>query len=294
MRPVFKRVDTCAAEFSTNTAYMYSTYEEECEAAPSDRDKILVLGGGPNRIGQGIEFDYCCVHAVLAAREDGYETIMVNCNPETVSTDYDTSDRLYFESVTLEDVLEIVHLEQPKGVIVQFGGQTPLKLARRLEEEGVPIIGTTPDAIDRAEDRERFQHMIQKLGLKQPANTTVRSTSEAVEAAAEIGYPLVVRPSYVLGGRAMEIVYREEDLLRYMTHAVQASDDAPVLLDSFLSAAIEIDIDAVSDGEQVVIGARVSKAGTPTPVSGDLQGLADTINPKQTNQVSVVINQLVP
>ncbi len=249
IKPVYKRVDTCAAEFASATAYMYSTYEEECEAAPSDRDKILVLGGGPNRIGQGIEFDYCCVHAVLAMREDGYETIMVNCNPETVSTDYDTSDRLYFEPVTLEDVLEIVALEKPKGVIVQFGGQTPLKLARALEDAGVPIIGTTPDAIDRAEDRERFQHMIQKLGLKQPANTTVRSTEEAVEAAASIGYPLVVRPSYVLGGRAMEIVYREEDLLRYMKHAVQASDDAPVLLDSFLSAAIEIDIDAVSDGE---------------------------------------------
>ena len=222
IRPVYKRVDTCAAEFASATAYMYSTYEEECEAAPSDRDKILVLGGGPNRIGQGIEFDYCCVHAVLAAREDGYETIMVNCNPETVSTDYDTSDRLYFEPVTLEDVLEIVALEQPKGVSVQFGGQTPLKLASALEAEGVPIIGTTPDAIDRAEDRERVQKMIEKLGLRQPANTTVRSSDEAVEAAEKIGYPLVVRPSYVLGGRAMEIVYREEDLLRYMRDAVQA------------------------------------------------------------------------
>ncbi|RLQ20623.1 carbamoyl-phosphate synthase large subunit [Seongchinamella sediminis] len=269
IRPVYKRVDTCAAEFASSTAYMYSTYEEECEAAPSDRDKILVLGGGPNRIGQGIEFDYCCVHAVLAAREDGYETIMVNCNPETVSTDYDTSDRLYFEPVTLEDVLEIVALEKPKGVIVQFGGQTPLKLARRLEEEGVPIIGTTPEAIDRAEDRERFQQMIQKLGLKQPANTTVRSTEEAVEAAAQIGYPLVVRPSYVLGGRAMEIVYREEDLLRYMTQAVQASDDSPVLLDSFLSSAIEVDIDAVSDGEQVVIGAIMQHIEMAGVHSGD-------------------------
>jgi carbamoyl-phosphate synthase large subunit len=269
VRPVYKRVDTCAAEFASATAYMYSTYEEECEAAPSQRKKILVLGGGPNRIGQGIEFDYCCVHAVLAAREDGYETIMVNCNPETVSTDYDTSDRLYFESVTLEDVLEIVDLEQPTGVIVQFGGQTPLKLARRLEEEGVPIIGTTPDAIDRAEDRERFQQMIQKLGLKQPANTTVRSTSEAVAAAAEIGYPLVVRPSYVLGGRAMEIVYREEDLLRYMKHAVQASEDAPVLLDSFLSAAIEVDIDAVSDGKDVVIGAIMQHIEQAGVHSGD-------------------------
>ncbi|AQA19961.1 carbamoyl phosphate synthase large subunit [Halioglobus japonicus] len=269
IRPVYKRVDTCAAEFASATAYMYSTYEEECEAAPSERDKILVLGGGPNRIGQGIEFDYCCVHAVLAAREDGYETIMVNCNPETVSTDYDTSDRLYFEPVTLEDVLEIVALEKPKGVIVQFGGQTPLKLAKRLEEEGVPIIGTTPDAIDRAEDRERFQRMINKLGLKQPANTTVRSTEEAVEAAAEIGYPLVVRPSYVLGGRAMEIVYREEDLLRYMTQAVQASEDSPVLLDSFLSSAIEIDIDAVSDGEEVVIGAIMQHIEMAGVHSGD-------------------------
>ncbi len=264
IRPVYKRVDTCAAEFASATAYMYSTYEEECEALPSDRDKILVLGGGPNRIGQGIEFDYCCVHASLAMREDGYETIMVNCNPETVSTDYDTSDRLYFESVTLEDVLEIIDLEKPKGVIVQFGGQTPLKLARALEAHGVPIIGTTPDAIDRAEDRERFQQMIQKLGLKQPVNTTVRSTGEAVSAAVKIGYPLVVRPSYVLGGRAMEIVYREEDLLRYMRDAVQASDDAPVLLDSFLSAAIEVDVDAVCDGEEVVIGAimqHIEQAG---------------------------------
>jgi carbamoyl-phosphate synthase large subunit len=269
IHPVYKRVDTCAAEFASATAYMYSTYEEECEAAPTDRDKILVLGGGPNRIGQGIEFDYCCVHAVLALREDGYETIMVNCNPETVSTDYDTSDRLYFEPVTLEDVLEIVRLEKPKGVIVQFGGQTPLKLARALEAEGVPIIGTTPDAIDRAEDRERFQKMIQKLDLIQPANTTVRSTEEAVAAAPTIGYPLVVRPSYGLGGRAMEIVYREEDLLRYMTNAVQASDDAPVLLDSFLSSAIEVDIDAVSDGETVVIGALMQHIEQAGVHSGD-------------------------
>ena len=269
VRPVFKRVDTCAAEFASTTAYMYSTYEEECEAAPSDRDKILILGGGPNRIGQGIEFDYCCVHAALALSEDGYETIMVNCNPETVSTDYDTSDRLYFEPVTLEDVLEIVNLEKPKGVIVQFGGQTPLKLARALEAHGVPIIGTTPDAIDRAEDRERFQKMIQKLELRQPNNTTVRSTEEAVEAAKAIGYPLVVRPSYVLGGRAMEIVYREEDLLRYMRDAVQASDEAPVLLDSFLSAAIEVDIDAVSDGEEVVIGAIMQHIEQAGVHSGD-------------------------
>ena len=264
MHPVYKRVDTCAAEFSTETAYMYSTYEEECEAQPSNKDKILVLGGGPNRIGQGIEFDYCCVHAALAMREDGYETIMVNCNPETVSTDYDTSDRLFFESVTLEDVLEIVRLEKPKGVIVQFGGQTPLKLARALEAEGVPIIGTTPDAIDRAEDRERFQQMIEKLGLLQPHNATARSADEAVELAKGIGYPLVVRPSYVLGGRAMEIVYKEDELRHYMKTAVQVSDDSPVLLDFFLPNAIEMDVDAVSDGEQVVIGAimqHIEQAG---------------------------------
>ncbi|MDY0070529.1 MAG: carbamoyl-phosphate synthase large subunit [Porticoccaceae bacterium] len=264
LHPVYKRVDTCAAEFATATAYMYSTYEEECEANPSDRRKILVLGGGPNRIGQGIEFDYCCVHAALAMREDGYETIMVNCNPETVSTDYDTSDRLYFEPVTLEDVLEIVNLERPVGVIVQFGGQTPLKLARALEKAGVPIIGTTPDAIDRAEDRERFQQMIDKLGLLQPPNATVRSADAALEKAREIGYPLVVRPSYVLGGRAMEIVYGEDELMRYMREAVQVSEDSPVLLDYFLSAAIEVDIDAVSDGQQVVIGAimqHIEQAG---------------------------------
>ncbi|MEH6549442.1 MAG: carbamoyl-phosphate synthase large subunit [Pseudomonadales bacterium] len=269
MRPVYKRVDTCAAEFSTATAYMYSTYEEECEAAPSDRDKILVLGGGPNRIGQGIEFDYCCVHAALAMREDGYETIMVNCNPETVSTDYDTSDRLFFESVTLEDVLEIIHLEKPKGVIVQFGGQTPLKLARDLEAAGVNIIGTTPDAIDIAEDRERFQKMIQKLGLLQPPNTTVRSVDEAIAAANTIGYPLVVRPSYVLGGRAMEIVYEENELLRYMREAVQVSNDSPVLLDHFLNAAIEVDVDAVSDGKQVVIGAIMQHIEQAGVHSGD-------------------------
>jgi carbamoyl-phosphate synthase large subunit len=254
VRPVYKRVDTCAAEFSTSTAYMYSTYEEECEAEPSDKKKILVIGGGPNRIGQGIEFDYCCVHAALAMREDGYETIMVNCNPETVSTDYDTSDRLFFEPVTLEDVLEIVHKEKPVGVIVQFGGQTPLKLSRALEAEGVPIIGTSPDAIDRAEDRERFQQMIEKLGLRQPPNAIVRSLEEALLAADNVGYPLVVRPSYVLGGRAMEIVYKEEELRTYMRTAVQVSEDAPVLLDHFLNAAIEVDIDAVCDGKQVVIG----------------------------------------
>ncbi|MDA8788937.1 carbamoyl-phosphate synthase large subunit, partial [Porticoccaceae bacterium] len=264
IHPVYKRVDTCAAEFSTETAYMYSTYEEECEASPSNRDKILVLGGGPNRIGQGIEFDYCCVHAALAMREDGYETIMVNCNPETVSTDYDTSDRLFFEPVTLEDVLEIVRLEKPMGVIVQFGGQTPLKLARALEAEGVPIVGTTPDAIDRAEDRERFQQMIDKLGLLQPSNATARSSEEAVELAKKIGYPLVVRPSYVLGGRAMEIVYKEDELNHYMKTAVQVSEDSPVLLDFFLPNAIEMDVDAVSDGDDVVIGAimqHIEQAG---------------------------------
>ncbi|MEE2730939.1 MAG: carbamoyl-phosphate synthase large subunit [Pseudomonadota bacterium] len=269
VNPVYKRVDTCAAEFATTTAYMYSTYEEECEAAPSDRDKIMVLGGGPNRIGQGIEFDYCCVHAALAMRDDGYETIMVNCNPETVSTDYDTSDRLYFEPVTLEDVLAIVALEKPKGVIVQFGGQTPLKLARALEAAGVPIIGTTPDAIDRAEDRERFQQMIERLGLRQPPNRTARSTEEAVRYAEEIGYPLVVRPSYVLGGRAMEIVYKESELRRYMNEAVSVSNDAPVLLDRFLDDAIEVDMDAVSDGKQVVIGGLMQHIEQAGVHSGD-------------------------
>ncbi|ENV56386.1 carbamoyl-phosphate synthase large subunit [Acinetobacter soli] len=252
--PVYKRVDTCAAEFESGTAYMYSTYDEECEANPSNRDKIMVIGGGPNRIGQGIEFDYCCVHAALAMRDDGYETIMVNCNPETVSTDYDTSDRLYFEPVTLEDVLEIVRTEKPKGVIVQYGGQTPLKLARALEEAGTPIIGTSPDAIDRAEDRERFQQMIQRLQLRQPNNSIVKSAEEGISEAAKVGYPLVVRPSYVLGGRAMEIVYNEEELKRYLREAVQASNEAPVLLDRFLDDATEVDVDCVSDGKDVVIG----------------------------------------
>ncbi len=269
VRPVFKRVDTCAAEFATDTAYMYSSYEDECEANPSDREKIMVIGGGPNRIGQGIEFDYCCVHAALAAREDGYETIMVNCNPETVSTDYDTSDRLFFEPITLEDVLEIVHVEQPKGVIVQYGGQTPLKLAVALEEAGVPIIGTSPEAIDRAEDREQFQQMLKRLGLKQPENATVRSLEEAIVEAGKIGYPLVVRPSYVLGGRAMEIVYKEDELRRYMTTAVQVSNDAPVLLDHFLNAAVEVDIDAVSDGKTVVIGAIMQHIEQAGVHSGD-------------------------
>jgi carbamoyl-phosphate synthase large subunit len=254
IRPVYKRVDSCAAEFAAPTAYMYSTYEEECEAQPTQRDKIIVLGGGPNRIGQGIEFDYCCVQAALALRADGYETIMVNCNPETVSTDYDTSDRLYFEPLTLEDVLEIIDLEKPKGVIVQYGGQTPLKLARPLEAAGAPIIGTLPDSIDLAEDRERFQQLIEQLGLRQPPNRTARSTEAAVIAAEEIGYPLVVRPSYVLGGRAMEIVYNADDLRNYMKNAVAVSNDSPVLLDRFLDDAIEVDVDAICDGQQVLIG----------------------------------------
>ena len=247
VRPVYKRVDSCAAEFATSTAYLYSTYEDECEAQPSDREKIMILGGGPNRIGQGIEFDYCCVHAALALREDGYETIMVNCNPETVSTDYDTSDRLYFEPLTLEDVLEIVELEQPKGVIVQYGGQTPLKLARALEANGVPVIGTSPDSIDLAEDRERFQQLVDALGLKQPPNRIARNAEEALVLAREIGYPLVVRPSYVLGGRAMEVVHGESDLARYVRDAVKVSNDSPVLLDRFLDNAVEVDVDLIAD-----------------------------------------------
>jgi carbamoyl-phosphate synthase large subunit len=269
IRPVYKRVDTCAAEFATNTAYMYSTYEQFCESQPTDKKKIMVLGGGPNRIGQGIEFDYCCVHAAFAMRDDGYETIMVNCNPETVSTDYDTSDRLYFEPVTLEDVLEIVHIEKPIGVIVQYGGQTPLKLARDLEKAGVPIIGTSPDAIDRAEDRERFQKMLQDLGLKQPPNRTARTPEAALIAANEIGYPLVVRPSYVLGGRAMEIVHEQSQLERYMREAVKVSNDSPVLLDRFLNDAIEIDVDALSDGEDVLIGGIMQHVEQAGVHSGD-------------------------
>ncbi|RII31627.1 MAG: carbamoyl phosphate synthase large subunit [Geobacter sp.] len=283
IRPVYKRVDTCAAEFVAHTPYLYSTYEEECEAEPTDRKKIMILGGGPNRIGQGIEFDYCCVHGVFALAEDGYETIMVNCNPETVSTDYDTSDRLYFEPLTLEDVLEIVNVEKPVGVIVQFGGQTPLKLAVALENAGVPIIGTSPDAIDRAEDRERFQEMLHKLGLLQPENGTARSFEEAEKVADRIGYPVVVRPSYVLGGRAMEIVYDVDNLRRYMTTAVQASPEHPILVDKFLDEAIEIDVDALCDGSEVVIGGimeHIEEAGIhsgdsacslpPYSISGEL------------------------
>ena len=266
---MYKRVDTCAGEFVTPTAYLYSTYETECEADPSSRDKIMVLGGGPNRIGQGIEFDYCCVHAAFAMREDGYETIMVNCNPETVSTDYDTSDRLFFEPVTLEDVLAIADIEKPKGVIVQFGGQTPLKLARELEAAGVPIIGTSPDAIDRAEDRERFQQMVTRLSLRQPANATARSLEEGLALAEDIGFPLVVRPSYVLGGRAMEVVSNLSELRRYLQDAVVASDDSPVLLDHFLDPAIEVDVDAVSDGEHVVIGAIMEHIEQAGVHSGD-------------------------
>jgi len=269
VRPVYKRVDTCAAEFDTRTAYMYSTYEEECESRPSTNKKIMVLGGGPNRIGQGIEFDYCCVHAALALREDGFETIMVNCNPETVSTDYDTSDRLYFEPLTLEDVLEIVAIEKPFGVIVQYGGQTPLKLAEGLHANGVPIIGTSPDMIDCAEDRERFKQMLQGLGLKQPPNRTARDPGEAIEMAQEIGYPLVVRPSYVLGGRAMEIVHQQSDLERYMREAVKVSNDSPVLLDRFLNDAIEVDVDAVSDGTRVVIGGIMEHIEQAGVHSGD-------------------------
>ncbi len=269
IRPVFKRVDTCAAEFAASTAYLYSSYEEECEANPTDRQKIMVLGGGPNRIGQGIEFDYCCVHAALALRDDGYETIMVNCNPETVSTDYDTSDRLYFEPLTLEDVLEIVHKEKPFGVIVQFGGQTPLKLARALEAAGVPIIGTSPDSIDLAEDRERFQGMVRQLGLLQPPNTTARSEQEAIAQATHIGYPLVVRPSYVLGGRAMEIVYDAADLKRYMRDAVKVSHESPVLLDRFLDDAIEVDVDAICDGETLLIGGIMEHIEQAGVHSGD-------------------------
>jgi len=299
VRPVYKRVDSCGAEFATSTAYMYSTYEEECEAAPTDRNKIIVLGGGPNRIGQGIEFDYCCVHASLALREDGYETIMVNCNPETVSTDYDTSDRLYFESLTLEDVLEIVHVENPKGVIVQYGGQTPLKLARALEAAGVPIIGTSPDSIDLAEDRERFQQMIEKIGLKQPPNRTARSADEALALAREIGYPLVVRPSYVLGGRAMEVVHDDADLSRYIRDAVQVSNDSPVLLDRFLDHAVEVDVDIIADAEgNVLIGGIMEHIEEAGVHSGDSScslppySLTAEIQDEMRRQVTMMAREL--
>ncbi|MFT5162244.1 MAG: carbamoyl-phosphate synthase large subunit [Alteromonadaceae bacterium] len=296
--PVYKRVDTCAAEFASDTAYMYSTYDEECEANPTDRKKIMVIGGGPNRIGQGIEFDYCCVHASLALREDGYETIMVNCNPETVSTDYDTSDRLYFEPVTLEDVLSIVAVEKPVGVIVQYGGQTPLKLARELEANGVPVIGTPPDAIDRAEDRERFVQMVQRLNLLQPENATVTSVDEALVKAVKIGFPMVVRPSYVLGGRAMEIVYDETDLKRYMTEAVSVSNEAPVLLDRFLDDAIEVDIDAVCDGKEVIIGGVMEHIEQAGVHSGDSacslppQSLSKDIQDRMRAQVKAMALEL--
>ena len=271
VRPVFKRVDTCAAEFATTTAYMYSTYEEECEALPTDREKIMILGGGPNRIGQGIEFDYCCVHAALALKEAGYETIMVNFNPETVSTDYDTSDRLYFESLTFEDVMELIDLEKPKGVIVQYGGQTPLKLARGLEAAGAPIIGTSPDSIDLAEDRERFQRLVDELALKQPPNSTARNKQQAMTLANDVGFPLVVRPSYVLGGRAMEVVHSEEELMSYMDAAIGVSNESPVLLDHFLDQATEVDVDVICDGEQVLVGGimeHVEQAGVHSGDSG--------------------------
>ena len=271
IRPVFKRVDTCAAEFATSTAYLYSTYEEECEAAPTARRKIVILGGGPNRIGQGIEFDYSCVHASLTLREVGFETIMINCNPETVSTDYDTSDRLYFEPLTFEDVMEVLHVEKPFGVIVQYGGQTPLKLAKALGAAGVPIIGTSPDSIDVAEDRERFQKLVDRLQLRQPPNRTARTEDEAVRLAAEVGFPLVVRPSYVLGGRAMEVVFTVDDLRTYMATAVQVSNDSPVLLDRFLDLAIEVDVDAICDGKNVYIGGimeHVEQAGVHSGDSG--------------------------
>ncbi|PMQ04127.1 Carbamoyl-phosphate synthase large chain [Dyella sp. AD56] len=299
VRPVYKRVDSCAAEFATTTAYMYSTYEEECEANPTNRDKIVVLGGGPNRIGQGIEFDYCCVHAALALREDGFETIMVNCNPETVSTDYDTSDRLYFEPLTLEDVLEIVDLEKPKGVIVQYGGQTPLKLARALEAAGVPVIGTSPDSIDLAEDRERFQQMIEKIGLKQPPNRTARTPEEALASAREIGYPLVVRPSYVLGGRAMEIVYSDADLSRYIRDAVQVSNDSPVLLDRFLDHAVEVDVDIIADAEgNVLVGGIMEHIEEAGVHSGDSScslppySLTQEVQDEMRRQVTAMAKEL--
>ena len=299
IRPVYKRVDSCAAEFASPTPYLYSTYDEECEAAPTKGRKIAILGGGPNRIGQGIEFDYCCVHAALALRDDGFETIMVNCNPETVSTDYDTSDRLYFEPLTFEDVTEILHVEKPFGVIVQYGGQTPLKLATSLGAAGVPIIGTTPDSIDVAEDRERFQKLVDRLHLKQPPNRTARTEEEAVRLAEEVGYPLVVRPSYVLGGRAMEVVFNEDDLRGYMHAAVRVSNDSPVLLDRFLDLAIEVDVDAICDGKDVYIGGimeHVEQAGVHSGDSGcslppnSLSAALQTQIRDQTRRLALALN----
>ncbi len=298
VRPVFKRVDTCAAEFSTTTAYLYSTYEEECEALPTDRKKVIILGGGPNRIGQGIEFDYCCVHAAFALKEVGYEAIMVNCNPETVSTDYDTSDRLYFEPLTFEDVMEIVDLERPDGVIVQFGGQTPLKLARRLEEAGVPIIGTSPESIDIAEDRELFKQLVQRLGLRQPPNCTARTPEEAVRLAADVGFPLVIRPSFVLGGRAMEVVHTEDDLRLYMKDAVNVSEDSPVLLDRFLDLAVEVDVDIVSDGKDVLVGGIMEHIEQAGVHSGDSScslppvTLSEEVQAELINQVTILAKAL--
>ncbi|MFL2508002.1 MAG: carbamoyl-phosphate synthase large subunit [Candidatus Pseudothioglobus sp.] len=298
IKPVYKRVDSCAAEFDTETAYLYSTYQSECEAKPSDNKKIMILGGGPNRIGQGIEFDYCCVHASLALQKVGYETIMVNCNPETVSTDYDVSDRLYFEPLTLEDVLQVIDIEKPEGIIVHYGGQTPLKLAEALEKSGANIIGTSPDSIDLAEDRERFQKMIKKLNLKQPVNDTARSQEEAVEIANSIGFPLVVRPSYVLGGRAMEIVYDNESLERYMTTAVKVSNDSPVLLDSFLDHAIEVDIDVISDGEDIVIGGIMEHIEQAGIHSGDSacslppHSLSSSVLDEMRRQVKLMAKEL--
>ena len=298
IKPVYKRVDSCAAEFDTETAYLYSTYQSECEAKPSDNKKIMILGGGPNRIGQGIEFDYCCVHASLALQKVGYETIMVNCNPETVSTDYDVSDRLYFEPLTLEDVLQVIDIEKPEGIIVHYGGQTPLKLADALEKSGANIIGTSPDSIDLAEDRERFQKMIKKLNLKQPVNDTARSQEEAVEIANSIGFPLVVRPSYVLGGRAMEIVYDNESLERYMTTAVKVSNDSPVLLDSFLDHAIEVDIDVISDGEDIVIGGIMEHIEQAGIHSGDSacslppHSLSSSVLDEMRRQVKLMAKEL--
>ena len=298
IKPVYKRVDSCAAEFDTETAYLYSTYQSECEAKPSDNKKIMILGGGPNRIGQGIEFDYCCVHASLALQKVGFETIMVNCNPETVSTDYDVSDRLYFEPLTLEDVLQVIDIEKPEGIIVHYGGQTPLKLAEALEKSGANIIGTSPDSIDLAEDRERFQKMIKKLNLKQPVNDTARSQEEAVEIANSIGFPLVVRPSYVLGGRAMEIVYDNESLERYMTTAVKVSNDSPVLLDSFLDHAIEVDIDVISDGEDIVIGGIMEHIEQAGIHSGDSacslppHSLSSSVLDEMRRQVKLMAKEL--